>query len=94
MPKGKAAEMSAEEKAAKSAAAKAERGEKFRELGAKRMGTALNAIRLIGNMSNRSSYDYTEEQVAIMSKTLHQAVTDVMAKFEPKGASEKPTFSW
>lgn len=56
---------------------------KFREIGARRMGRALGAIGTIGNLANRNNYQFTEADVAKMTRTLHKAVDDLEAKFRP-----------
>ncbi len=44
---------------------------KFVELANKRVSKALHDIQLIGNLSNRSNYHYTDEDVAKMFKALN-----------------------
>lgn len=61
---------------------------KFVELAGKRVTKALNDIRLIGNLSNRSNYDYTEEDVAKIFRALTDEVSACRKKFEL--ASKKP----
>ena len=39
------------------------RREKFAELATKRVGRATHAIRVIGNLSNKSNYEYTDQDV-------------------------------
>lgn len=53
----------------------------FKRLGNKRVKAALDKIRLVGNLSNRSSYEYTDEQVAKIEDTLMQEVSRVINKF-------------
>ena len=43
---------------------------KFVDLAQKRVSKALKDIQLIGNLSNRSNYDYAEEDVAKIIKAL------------------------
>ena len=37
--------------------------EKFIELANKRVNKAINAVRLVGNLSNKSNYDYTSDDI-------------------------------
>jgi hypothetical protein len=54
---------------------------KFRELAEKRTSKALEAIRLIGNLSNRQTYVYEEAEVRKIVKALRDAVAEVEARF-------------
>jgi len=55
---------------------------KFVDLAKKRVSRALKDIQLIGNLSNRSNYDYTEEDVAKIIKALSEEVSACRKKFE------------
>jgi len=55
---------------------------KFVELANKRISRALKAIQLIGNLSNRLSYDYTEEDVTKIFKALEDELTDCRKRFD------------
>jgi len=61
---------------------------KFVDLAGKRVTKALNDIRLIGNLSNRSNYDYTDEDVAKIFRALNEEVSACRKRFEI--ASKKP----
>lgn len=54
---------------------------KFRELAEKRTNKALEAVRLIGNLSNRQTYMYQEAEVRKIVRALRDAVADVEARF-------------
>jgi hypothetical protein len=61
---------------------------KFRELAEKRTNKALEAIRLIGNLSNRQTYAYEEGEVRKVVKALREAVSEVESRFsKPSGRS-------
>jgi hypothetical protein len=55
---------------------------KFRELAEKRTNKALEAVRLIGNLSNRQAYVYDDIEVRKIVKALREAVSDVEGRFE------------
>lgn len=56
----------------------------------KRTNRALEAIRRIGNLSNRQLYEFEEEEVRKIVKALKDAVSDVEARFlAPKGQREQ-----
>lgn len=54
---------------------------KFRELAEKRTNKALEAIRLIGNLSNRQAYVFDDAEVRKIVKALKDAVAEVDARF-------------
>lgn len=66
---------------------------KFVELAQKRVTRALKDIRLVGNLSNRSNYKYTEDDARKICKALRDAVEDVRARFERKGDDKATAFS-
>lgn len=60
--------------------------QKFRDLTESRTNKALDAIGRIGNLSNRSIYEWDEAEVRKVVKTLKDAVSEVEARFaSPKG---------
>lgn len=67
---------------------------KFVQLAEKRVSKALNDIRLIGNLSNRSNYDFTDDDVTKIFRALQDELAACRKKFElarRKGAN-KPRF--
>jgi len=65
---------------------------KFIELAEKRVRRALKDIKLIGNLSNRSNYSYTDEDAKKINRALQNAVNEVKARFERKGEEEEIEF--
>lgn len=64
--------------------------EKFQRLAEKRMNKALESLRILGQLSNRAVYDYTEADVDAMFGALNGVITDVNEKYKAglaKGAS-------
>ena len=55
---------------------------KFVDLASKRVNRALKDIQLIGNLSNRSNYDYTEQDVGKIFRALTDEVTACRKRFE------------
>lgn len=55
--------------------------EKFRELAEKRTNKALDAIRLIGNLSNTATYSYEPDETKKIIKALRDAVSEVESRF-------------
>ena len=65
---------------------KSEKRTKFRALAESRTNKALEAIGRIGNLSNRSIYEWEEAEVRKIAKALKDAVGEVEARFaSPKG---------
>lgn len=56
--------------------------EKFVRLATKRVSRALKSIQLIGNLSNKSNYDYSEEDVQKIFKALQEEMNACRKKFE------------
>lgn len=67
--------------------------EKFVDLAEKRVTKALKDIRLIGNLSNRSNYTYTEEDVRKIHLALKKAVEDMKGRFDRKGSEDEDVFT-
>lgn len=55
---------------------------KFVRLASKRVSNALRSIQLIANLSNRSNYHYTDEDVAKILKALTDEVAACRKRFE------------
>jgi hypothetical protein len=70
------------------------KAEKFIRLGEYRINKAIDAIGRIENLSNRSAYDYTEEQVEAMFSVLESKVAEVKTKFTATKAKENTVFSF
>jgi len=58
--------------------------DKFIELAKSRVNRAINMIRLISNLANKSHYDYTPEQAKKIIKALNEEVKSVEARFASK----------
>ena len=56
--------------------------EKFVRLATKRVNAALKAMHLIGNLSNKSNYDYSQQDVQKIFRALQDGVTTCKKKFE------------
>lgn len=55
--------------------------QKFIKLAEGRTQAALNAIRKIGNLSNRRAYSYSETDIKKIVKVLREAVSETERKF-------------
>jgi hypothetical protein len=60
--------------------------EKFETLVERRMTNALQQIKLVGNLSNNSAYEWTDRDVKKIVKALDDAITELKQRFKnPKG---------
>lgn len=66
--------------------------EKFVELAQRRVNRAINDIRLVGNLSNRSNYSYTEQDIKKIYGVLRRAVDEMKARFDSRGAGHDDVF--
>jgi hypothetical protein len=55
---------------------------KFTKLASARVSKALKDIQLIGNLSNRSNYDYTDEDIVKIFKALSEELSASRHRFE------------
>lgn len=66
--------------------------EKFVLLAEKRVNNAINAIRVVGNLSNSNLYEYSEKDVAKIIHALKSELDNVHAKFKSGGTKGRDTF--
>ncbi|MEN5300693.1 hypothetical protein [Pseudomonas sp. TWI628] len=55
--------------------------EKFIRLAEQRVNRSLNDLRLIGNLSNRNAYTFTDDDVKKIFKTLQKELDQAKARF-------------
>ena len=66
---------------------------KFVKLASVRVSKALKDIQLIGNLSNRSNYDYTDEDVTRIFKAIQEEISICKRRFGSARKKEgKTTF--
>jgi len=65
---------------------------KFVELAEKRVVRAIKDIRLIGNLSNKSNYSYTDEDVRKIISTLDKEIKNLRHRFASHGAFNEIVF--
>ena len=56
------------------------RSEKFKRVASKRTEELLEKIRILGNCSNKSTYEYTDEDVIKIFKSLEKQLETMKAK--------------
>lgn len=55
--------------------------DKFNRIGKLRVEKVLKSLRILGNCANKSTYEYTIEQVNKMSRTLVKSLEATIVKF-------------
>lgn len=71
-----------------------EKRDKFERLAEKRVTEAIKKIRLVGNLSNRNNYDYTEAHAKQIIDTLDNEIKILKNKFKDEKESTDTTFSF
>lgn len=62
-----------------------EKRTKFRELAEKRVNYTIKDIQLIGNLSNTRAYEYDDEEIKKIFKSLKEELAIAESKFKEKG---------
>jgi len=65
---------------------------KFLRLVEKRMTNALHEIKLVGNLSNRSAYEYTDKDVRQITKALEEAIAELKQRFRNPTSTGRTEF--
>jgi len=66
--------------------------EKFIELAEARVNRAIKDIRLIGNLSNKGTYEYFEDDTREMFKALQKELDAAKSRFSSKGQGSNESF--
>lgn len=66
--------------------------QKFVKLAEARVTRAIKTLQLIGNLSNRGAYAYTDEDVRKIFKALQRELEATKAKFGGEGGSRETGF--
>lgn len=65
---------------------------KFVDLAEARTSKAMQSIRLIGNLANKSNYEYTDADIQRIAKVLEQEIRDLRMRFQTSGTRTRPEF--
>ena len=57
------------------------REERFQRLAEQRVNSILDKLRLLGQLSNKSNYDYTDAQIDMIFKAVQKELNATKAKF-------------
>lgn len=69
-----------------------DRRAKFVRLAEKRVGNALRAVRLIGNLSNRAAYDFEDADIKKIALALTKEVDSMQRRFSDTPVKNKIEF--
>lgn len=69
-----------------------DRRAKFVELAQNRVNKAISHIRLIGNLANRTNYEFDDEDARKIVKALQRELDALKAKFGDSGGSSSTEF--
>jgi len=68
--------------------------QRFERLAEKRVTEALRRLRLVGNLSNRANYEYSEDHVRQLIEALEAELKQLKNRFRQEGAGAGQTFSF
>ena len=66
--------------------------ERFVSLAEKRVARTIKDIRLIGNLSNRTNYTYTNDDVKKIASALSAELANMKKRFETRNETEEVIF--
>ena len=69
-----------------------EKRDKFVSLAEKRVNRAIKDLRLIGNLSNKNNYSYTDSDIQKIFVALDQEVKNLKARFSSGDGKNVPVF--
>jgi len=58
--------------------------ERFKRIAIVRTNAVLDRIRILGNLSNRQMYSYSEEDIDKIFSVINKQLREVRAKFNPR----------
>jgi hypothetical protein len=66
---------------------------KFVEIASRRVNRVIKEIRLISNLSNRSAYEYTEDDAKKIARALQRELDVMKARFDGSGRGDDNEFT-
>lgn len=66
-----------------------EKSERFKRVAENRTNRIIESIRLLGNCSNKSNYEYTDEDIKKIFKAIETELEDTKIKFQIKEKKRK-----
>ena len=68
--------------------------QRFERIAQRRVTEALHRLRLVGNLSNRATYDYSDEHVKQILDALEAELKQVRHRFRNEGTGQGQTFAF
>ena len=68
--------------------------EKFERLAEKRVTSAIKTLRLIGNLSNKRNYSYTDDHVKEIVDALEMEIRKLKTRFKEDANQEPSSFKF
>jgi len=66
--------------------------EKFVSLAEARVSRAMHSIRLIGNLANKSNYEFSDDDVRKIVNALQVEIADLKQRFNSRDSRSRPVF--
>jgi uncharacterized protein YceH (UPF0502 family) len=66
--------------------------ERFVLLAERRVNRAIDSLRLVGNLSNRSNYEYTDSDVKQIVAALESSLTELRQRFKSPSSQRESQF--
>lgn len=66
-----------------------EKSERFKRVAESRTNRIIEQIRLLGNCSNRSNYEYSDDEIKKIFCAIESELRDAKLKFQPKASPKR-----
>lgn len=70
------------------------KNEKFKRIALSRTNKIIDMIDLLGNLSNKSNYDYTDEEVDKMFRAIEASLRNAKSKFSSTAYPKRKKFEF
>lgn len=70
------------------------KNEKFKRIALSRTNKIIDMIDLLGNLSNKSNYDYTDEEVDKMFRAIEASLRNTKSKFSSTAYPKRKKFEF
>lgn len=70
-------------------ASEQEKAERFKRVATNRTNKIIDSIRLLGNCSNKSNYEYTDEEVKKIFAAIELEIREAKSKYQSKSKNKK-----
>lgn len=68
------------------------KGQRFQRIAERRVNETMRALRLLGNLSDRRNYAYTDEQVAMVLGAIDQEIRALKGRFKAESVTDVQVF--